>query len=71
MESTAKAISIENNWLFTEIDSQEIIMNYMDCDNNIQGEENNIQNLFRFAKKESSDQKSTYMIVLKNFEKIL
>lgn len=41
MESTAKAISIENNWLFTEIDSQEIIMNYMDCENNM-SEDNNI-----------------------------
>jgi hypothetical protein len=41
MESTAKAVAIENNWLFTEVDSQEIIMNYMndgsqdDPDNNI------------------------------------
>ena len=28
-------------------------------------------NMFRFAKKESSDQKLTYMIVIKNIERIV
>jgi hypothetical protein len=27
MESTAKAVAIENNWLFTEVDAEEIIVN--------------------------------------------
>ena len=53
MESTAKAVAIENNWLFTEVDSQEILMNYMG--DGEEDPENNIQNLFRFARKESSD----------------
>lgn len=69
MESTAKAVAIENNWLFTEVDSQEILMNYMG--DGEEDPENNIQNLFRFARKESSDQKTTYMIVIKSLEKLL
>jgi hypothetical protein len=27
MESTAKGVAIENNWLFTEVDAEEIIVN--------------------------------------------
>lgn len=64
MESCAKAIAIENNWLFTEIDSQEIMLNLDDPDNNL-------KDIFKFAKKESVEQKSTYMLLVKNIEQLM
>ncbi len=66
MESTAKAVAIENNWLFTEIDAQEILLSFLENDS-----DSNVRNIFKYARKESAEQKSTYMILVKNVEKVL
>ena len=72
MESTAKAVAIENNWLFTELDSQEILLSFLNGGESDIGEgEGNVRKLFGYARRESGEQKSTYMILIKNVERIL
>jgi ATP-dependent 26S proteasome regulatory subunit len=65
MENTAKALAIQNKWLFTEIESDELILKFMNND------DSSFRRLFQYAKKESMDQKATYLIVIKNIEQLL
>lgn len=65
MENTAKALAIQNKWLFSEIESDEMILKFMNND------DSGFRRLFEYAKRESMDQKATYLIVIKNIEQLL
>ncbi len=71
MEDTAKAIAIENKWLFTEIDVQDILIKFLYTDEQGNSQDKTFTQLFQYAKKESMDQKVTYMIVIKGIDQLL
>jgi len=69
MEDTAKAISVENKWLFFEVDASDIMLKFMNGKNDKDSVP--VEKIFQQAAMESSDQRSPYIVLIKNAEIIM